>query len=67
MALHRLNLSVTDKNQRQLVELFPIFNTGSRSEVIRQLIEKEYNSQVLANRINPQQQLTQPQVAKKEG
>lgn len=44
MALHRLNLSVTDKNQRQLVELFPIFNTGSRSEVIRQLIEKEYNA-----------------------
>lgn len=51
MALHRLNLSVTDRNQEQLIKLFPIFKTGSRSEVIRQLIEKEYNAQF----INPQQ------------
>lgn len=56
MTFKRLELKVTEEHQDKLIALCPVFKTGNKSEIVRQLIDREYAAMLQANKIiNPTQ------------
>lgn len=49
-----MELKVSEEHQDKLLALCPVFKTGSKSEIVRQLIDREYAAMIQANKIiNP--------------
>lgn len=47
MRIKRLELQITQEQTDKLLALCPVFKTGSKSEIVRQLIDRAYTAQIL--------------------